>query len=67
MTVNEREMTGELPLYRQLGLRFVQLVDNLRASDTGVDLSTSVLGETHLTGLQASFLSFMRACYRGTP
>lgn len=58
MTVNEREMTGELPLYRQLGLRFVQLVDNLRASDTGVDLSTSVLGETHLTGLQASFLSF---------
>ena len=63
MTVNAAEMTGQLPIYRTLGRNFAHLADTFQAPDLGLKLTTSVLAETHLTGLQASFLSFMRACY----
>ncbi|MFB6722348.1 alpha/beta hydrolase [Kribbella sp. NPDC056345] len=66
VTVNEAELTGQLPIYRMLGRGSMQLVDSLRASETGVTLTAAVLRETHATGLQASFLSFMRACYGTT-
>lgn len=63
LTINGPEMTGELPIYRMLGRGFTQLVESLRTTDSGLALTTQVLGETHLTGLQPSFLSFMRTCW----
>ena len=63
LTVNGPEMTGELPIYRMLGRGFTLLVESLRSTDSGLALTTQVLGETHLTGLQPSFLSFMRTCW----
>ncbi|GAA1718202.1 alpha/beta hydrolase-fold protein [Kribbella yunnanensis] len=66
VTLNDVELTGQLPIYRMLGRGSAQLIDSLRASETGVTLTAAVLEETHATGLQASFLSFMRACYGAT-
>jgi uncharacterized protein len=63
LTVNEAEMSGQMPIYRTLGSGTLQLIDMLRSTDTGLELTTKVLGETHVTGLQASFLSFMRTCW----
>ena len=65
LTINGPEMTGELPIYRMLGRGFTLLVESLRTTDSGLALTTRVLGETHLTGLQPSFLSFMRTCWSG--
>jgi predicted alpha/beta superfamily hydrolase len=63
LTINGPEMTGELPIYRQLGRGFTLFVESLRSRDSGLALTTQVLGETHLTGLQPAFLSFMRTCW----
>ncbi|MEV0110465.1 alpha/beta hydrolase-fold protein [Nocardia sp. NPDC050799] len=63
LTINGPEMTGELPIYRMLGREFTLLVESLRTTDSGLALTTQMLGETHLTGLQSSFLSFMRTCW----
>ncbi|MFN3338808.1 MAG: alpha/beta hydrolase [Dietzia sp.] len=63
LTINGPEMTGELPIYRMIGRGFTLLVESLRTTDSGLALTTQVLGETHLTGLQPSFLSFMRTCW----
>lgn len=63
LTINGPEMTGELPIYRVLGRGFTLLIESLRTTDSGLALTTQVLGETHLTGLQPSFLSFMRTCW----
>lgn len=63
LTVNSAEITGEMEIYREIGRGFASLIDILRSSESGVSLTTAVLGETHVTGLQASFLSFMRNCW----
>jgi predicted alpha/beta superfamily hydrolase len=63
MTINGPEMTGELPIYRMLGRGFTLFVESLRTKDSGLTLTTQVLGDTHVTGLQSSFLSFMRTCW----
>ncbi|WP_456695661.1 alpha/beta hydrolase [Aeromicrobium sp. P5_D10] len=63
LTINGPEMTGEMPIYRQLGRGFTLFVESLRSGDSGLALTTQVLGETHVTGLQPSFLSFMRTCW----
>lgn len=63
LTINGPEMTGELPIYRMLGRGLTLLVETLRSTESGLALTTQVLGETHVTGLQPSFLSFMRTCW----
>lgn len=63
LTINGPEMTGEMPIYRQLGRGFTFFVESLRSADSGLALTTQVLGETHVTGLQPAFLSFMRTCW----
>ncbi|GAA1584837.1 hypothetical protein GCM10009804_46400 [Kribbella hippodromi] len=63
LTINGPEMTGELPIYRLIGRGYTLLVESLRSAESGLTLTTQVLGETHLTGLQPSFLSFMRTCW----
>lgn len=63
LTINGPELAGEVAIYRALGRGFTQLVETLRTTDTGLALTTQVLAETHLTGLQPSFVDFMRSCW----
>lgn len=63
LTVNEPEVTGELPIYRALARGVTVLIESLRTSGSGLALTTQVLGDTHVTGLQSSFVGFMRSCW----
>ena len=65
LTVNELEITGRSHIYRDLGIQFARLVDQLYLSGhAGLDFDARVLpADTHMTGFSQSFLSYLRACY----
>ncbi|HEX6345588.1 alpha/beta hydrolase [Umezawaea sp.] len=60
LTVNDRELLGDLPVYQNLAKNAATVLHRLTAS--GANVTSEVLRETHLTGLQASFLSYLRTC-----
>ncbi|WP_439657926.1 alpha/beta hydrolase [Lentzea sp. HUAS TT2] len=60
VTFNEQELLGELPVYQNLARNTATLLSDLTAR--GAAVTSAVMRETHLTGLQASFLSYLRAC-----
>lgn len=62
LTVNEVEAFGPVPVYRRLAQHVLAVVDRLRTTSGSIDLSTAILRETHVTGLQASFLSYLVTC-----
>jgi predicted alpha/beta superfamily hydrolase len=62
LTVNEVEAFGPVPVYRGLAQHVLAAVDLLRTMGGSIDLSTAILRETHVTGLQASFLSYLTSC-----
>jgi uncharacterized protein len=63
VTYNEVEMLGGVPLYRGLVRRVLDVVEQLHAKGRSEDISTAVLQGTHVTGVQASFLSYLKACH----
>jgi predicted alpha/beta superfamily hydrolase len=65
LTVNELEITGRSHVYRDLGIQFARLVDQLYLSGhAGLEFTARVLPtDTHMTGFTQSFLSYLRACY----
>jgi uncharacterized protein len=65
LTVNELEITGRSHIYRDLGIQFARLIDQLYLSDhQGLDFTARILpADSHMTGFTQSFLSFLRACY----
>lgn len=63
LTVNEVETVGVVPIYRRLASHFLAVVDRLLRSDRADDVSTALMQETHVTGLQASFLSYLKHCH----
>ncbi|ATY12556.1 esterase [Amycolatopsis sp. AA4] len=60
VTVNDRELFGELAVYQNLAKNTATLLHRLTSRDAIV--TSEVLRETHVTGLQASFLSYLRTC-----
>ncbi|PKV97579.1 hypothetical protein ATK30_8564 [Amycolatopsis echigonensis] len=60
VTVNERELFGDLAVYQNLAKNTAVLLHRLGSRDGTV--TSEVLRETHVTGLQASFLSYLRTC-----
>ncbi|MDT8915192.1 alpha/beta hydrolase-fold protein [Amycolatopsis sp. PS_44_ISF1] len=60
VTLNERELLGDLPVYQQLTQHTAALLHRLSARSEAV--TSAVLRETHVTGLTASFLSYLRTC-----
>ncbi|WP_329072477.1 alpha/beta hydrolase [Amycolatopsis sp. NBC_01480] len=58
VTVNEQELLGDLAIYQNLAKNTANLLHRL----TSRDVTSAVLRETHVTGLQASFLSYLRTC-----
>ncbi|MFD6072118.1 alpha/beta hydrolase, partial [Amycolatopsis lurida] len=60
VTLNEQELLGELPIYQSLTKNTATVLHRLTAR--GEAVTSAVLRETHVTGLQASFLSYLRTC-----
>jgi predicted alpha/beta superfamily hydrolase len=60
LTVNDRELLGDLGIYQRLATNTATVLHRLTAR--GGAVTGAVLRETHVTGLQASFLSYLRTC-----
>jgi hypothetical protein len=60
VTFNERELLGDIPVYQNLSKNAATVVHRLTAR--GAAVTSEVLRDTHVTGLQASFLSYLRTC-----
>ncbi|WP_036960083.1 alpha/beta hydrolase [Promicromonospora kroppenstedtii] len=60
VTLNDRELLGDLAVYQSLTKNTATLLHRLTSRDGAV--TSAVLRETHVTGLQASFLSYLRTC-----
>ncbi|WP_409180156.1 alpha/beta hydrolase [Amycolatopsis sp. VS8301801F10] len=58
VTFNEQELLGELPVYQNLAKNTATLLHRLASPA----VTSEVLRETHVTGLPASFLSYLRTC-----
>jgi predicted alpha/beta superfamily hydrolase len=65
LTVNELEITGRSHIYRDLGIQFARLVDQLYLSGhAGLEFTARILPtDSHMTGFTQSWLSYLRACY----
>lgn len=64
ITLNEAELLGDIPIYRGIARNVLSVVEKLHGKGRSQDLSNSLLHETHVTGLQASFLSYVKACHK---
>lgn len=60
LTVNDRELLGDLAVYQSLAKNTATILHRLIAR--GEAVTSEILHETHVTGLQASFLSYLRTC-----
>jgi uncharacterized protein len=63
VTLNEAEAIGTVPVYRGLARNVLALLEQLYATGRSEAISTAMLQGTHVTGLQASFLSYLRSCH----
>jgi predicted alpha/beta superfamily hydrolase len=60
VTFNDRELLGDLAVYQSLAGNTAEVIHRLTAR--GEAVTREILRETHVTGLQASFLSYLRTC-----
>ncbi|MEW2482463.1 alpha/beta hydrolase-fold protein [Mycobacterium sp. NPDC049093] len=60
VTFNDRELLGDLAVYQSLAKNTATVLHRLTSRNEAV--TSEILHETHVTGLQASFLSYLRAC-----
>lgn len=63
ITLNEAETLGPVPIYRGLARHVLAVIEQLHAKGHSPDISQEMLQGTHVTGLQASFLSYLKACH----
>lgn len=60
LTFNDRELLGDLAVYQSLAKNTATVLHRLISR--GAPVTSELLHETHVTGLQASFLSYLRTC-----
>lgn len=60
VTFNDRELLGDLAIYQILAKNTATILHLLTSQREAV--TSEILHETHVTGLQASFLSYLRTC-----
>ncbi|MGJ6124336.1 alpha/beta hydrolase-fold protein [Mycolicibacterium sp. Y3] len=60
VTFNDRELLGDLAVYQSLAQNTATVLHRL--TSRGEAVTSELLHETHVTGLQASFLSYLRTC-----
>ncbi|MDQ0726600.1 putative alpha/beta superfamily hydrolase [Microbacterium sp. W4I20] len=63
VTLNEAELFGAIPIYREIGRNLLTVIEDLDTQGRAGDVTRALLHETHLTGLQASFLSYLKTCH----
>lgn len=63
VTLNKAEVVGDIAVYRGIARHVLMALEQLRAGGHAGTLSTALLNETHVTGLQASFLSYLKECH----
>lgn len=63
VTLNEAELFGAIPIYREIGRNLLTVIEELHAKGRASEVTKALLHETHLTGLQASFLSYLKNCH----
>lgn len=63
ITLNEAETIGAIPIYRGIARNVLAVLEQLDARGWSQDVSTAMMHETHVTGLQASFLSYLTTCH----
>lgn len=63
ITMNEAEALGDIPIYRGMARNVLAVVEQLHTKGRSQHVSNTMLHETHVTGLQASFLSYLKACH----
>jgi predicted alpha/beta superfamily hydrolase len=63
VTLNELEVLGDVPLYRNLARNVLAAVELLHAGGWSDKVSKELLHGTHVTGIPASFLSYLKACH----
>lgn len=66
LTANDLEMTGDMPMYRQIARGLLGFIELLKSEPwPGLHLTTEIIrGETHFSGVFDGYRSFLRACYR---
>ncbi|MGP3536667.1 alpha/beta hydrolase [Microbacterium sp. RD1] len=62
VTLNEVELLGDIPIYRGIARNVLAALEKLHAKGVSQNVSHALLHETHVTGLQASFLSYLKTC-----
>lgn len=60
VTLNDRELLGDLAVYQSLAKNTAIVLHRLKSRNKAV--TSEILRETHVTGVQASFLSYLRTC-----
>ncbi|MFI2292679.1 alpha/beta hydrolase [Streptomyces niveus] len=60
VTLNDREILGDVAIYQNLAKNAATFLHRLPSRSGSV--TSEVMHETHVTGLQASFLSYLRTC-----
>ncbi len=63
ITLNEAEVIGTIPIYRGIARNVLAVLEQLHARGWSQEISTAMMHETHVTGLQASFLSYLKTCH----
>lgn len=63
ITLNEAEALGDIPIYRGMARNVLAVLDQLHTRGRSEQVSNKMMHETHVTGLQASFLSYLKACH----
>jgi predicted alpha/beta superfamily hydrolase len=63
VTLNEAEMLGEIAIYRGMSRNVLAVLEELRTKGHAERVSHALLDGTHLTGVQASFLSYVKECH----
>jgi len=63
VTLNRVELLGDVPVYRGIARNVLRALEELRTNGRSDFLSNSMLDETHATGVQASFLSYLKECH----
>ncbi len=63
MTLNEAELLGEVRFYRGMARNVLAVVEQLHAKGRTEQVSHTLHQETHVTGVQASFLSYLKTAF----
>jgi len=63
VTLNEAEVIGAIPIYREIARNALAVVERLHGMGRSDDVTVQMLHDTHVTGIPASFLSYLKTCH----